>query len=155
MDALLRSLETSPLADSVGGSLMLTAVLSAVHALGFTVATGGALVANLRGLRLLLLRHPAAAITATASRVIAVGLTLSIVTGALLVAPRASSAAATGFFQAKMLLLVAAAAFHFAAQRPLSARRPDDSLLAIGAAAVGFALWTALALAACAFILLE
>lgn len=155
MEELLRSIETSPLAEVVGGSLMLTAVLSAVHALGFTVATGGALVANLRGLRLALLRHSAAAITATASRIIAVGLLLSIATGVFLVAPRATSAAANGFFQTKMLLLAGAAAFHFTAQRRVAARQRDGSAAAIATAAVGFALWTALALAACAFILLE
>ena len=155
MDELLRSLETSPFAEGIGGSLMLTAVLSALHALGFAVATGGALVANLRGLRIALSRHSAAAITAAASRIIAVGLVLSIATGALLVAPRATSAAENGFFQTKMLLLLAAAAFHFIAQRPVAARGRDGSVLALATAGVGFALWTALALAACAFILLE
>jgi hypothetical protein len=155
MHELLRSIETSPFAESVGASLMLTAVLSAVHALGFTVATGGALVANLRGLRIALSRHSSGAITATASRIIAGGLVLSIVTGALLVAPRAASAAENGFFQTKMLLLLAAAAFHFTAQRGVAARGRDGSLLALATAAVGFALWTGLALAACGFILLE
>lgn len=154
MEELLRTIETSPLAENVGGSLMLTAVLSAVHALGFTAATGGALVANLRGLRIVLARHSAAAITAAASRIIGVGLVLSIATGALLVAPRATSAAANGFFQTKMLMLLAAAAFHFAAQRRVAARQRDGAALAM-TAAVGLVLWTVLALAACAFILLE
>lgn len=154
MEALLRSIETSPVADSVGGSLMLTAVLSAVHALGFTVATGGAFVANLRGLRIVLSRQSAAAIASAASRIVAAGLLLSIVTGALLVAPRATSAAGNGFFQAKMALLLAAAVFHFAVQRRV-ARQGDGTVLGIATAAVGLVLWTALALAACAFILLE
>jgi hypothetical protein len=134
---------------------MFTAALSAAHALGFTVATGGALVANLRALRIALVRHSAAAVTVSAGRIIVAGLVTSIATGALLVAPRAASAGTNGFFQTKMLLLVAAAAFHFTAQRYAAARVRDGSMLAVSIGAVGLALWTALAIAACAFILLE
>jgi hypothetical protein len=155
MDELLGSIEASRIATGIGSSLALTAVLSAVHALGFTVATGGALVANLRALGLALARHSAGAFTFTESRVIFVGLLLSIARGALLVAPRVTSAAANGFFQTKMLLLAAAAAFHFTAQRLAATRFRDGSVPAAATGAVGLVLWTALALAACGFILLE
>jgi hypothetical protein len=64
-------------------------------------------------------------------------------------------ASANRIFQIKMLLLASAALFHFTVHRAVT-RRPlvsRGALRAVGA--IGFFLWAGLALAGCAFILLE
>ena len=155
MEALFAWLQTTAVAIAVGDSPLLTGSLSAVHLLGFTLATGGALMANLRLMGVLLPDRPVVDIVRPTSRGVAVGLTISIATGLLLFAPRAIAASDNRIFQIKMLLLASAAAFHFtvvraASRRPLAGR---GVLRAVGGA--GFLLWTGLALAGCAFILLE
>jgi hypothetical protein len=151
MEAFLAVLESSALGRAVAESLLLTASLSAAHVVGFTLATGGALVANLRRLGVLLADRPVLQVTSPASRILVFGLAISIATGSLLFAGRATTAAGNGIFQVKMLLLVAAVASHFVAQRT-DTRQPHR---AAAAGALGLALWTALSGAACAFILLE
>jgi hypothetical protein len=146
--------EGTRLAITVRDSLPLTGALSAVHLLGFTLATGGALVANLNLLGLLFRERPAIEVTRPASRGIAVGVVLSIITGALLFAPRATAASANSTFQIKMLLLVVAAAFHAVIHRRVAAGSAGVALRRTTAIA-GIALWTSLAVAGCAFILLE
>jgi hypothetical protein len=75
-------------------------------------------------------------------------------TGALLFAPRATAASANGIFQIKMGLLVGAAVFHAVVHRRL-AQSATSSSMRRGTAAVGLLLWLGLALAGCAYILLE
>jgi hypothetical protein len=154
MNSFLEWLQVTSVATTVRDSLLLTGGLSAVHLLGFTLATGGALVANLRLLGALFPQRPVAEVSRPASRGIAAGLALSVATGLLLFAPRAVAASANSTFQVKMLLLVGAATFHFMSHRV--ARRPfarPGLLRAMGG--VGLALWVGLALAGNAFILLE
>ena len=155
MDELFGWIEASSIGRTIAQSLMLTASLSAVHVLGFTLATGGALVANLSRLGLVFAQRPIPQTTGPAGRIMLLGLAISIVTGALLFSARAASAAANGIFQIKMLLLVAAVTFHFAAQRWADTRPRNGAKLAAAAGALSLTLWTALAVAACAFILLE
>lgn len=155
MASLFEWVETTVLAIAIRESLRLTAGLSAAHLVGFTLVTGGALVANLRLLGVLLPGRPAAQITDPAARGIAVGLALSVTTGLLLFGPRASSAAANSTFQLKMGLLVAAAAFHFVVHRQVARHGTASTAVQRMTGAVGLALWTSLALAGCAFILLE
>ena len=155
MEALLAWLQATSIAIAVANSTVLTGTLSAAHLLGFTLATGGALVSNLRLLGILIPERPVLDVSRPATRGIAVGLLISIATGVLLFAPRATVASANRIFQLKMLLLVSAVAFHFTVHRGVS-RRPAVShavLRTVGA--VGFLLWAGLALAGCAFILLE
>jgi hypothetical protein len=155
MEALLAWLQATSIAAAVRDSTPLTGTLSAVHLLGFTLVTGGAFVSNLRLLGIVLPERSVLDVSRPASRGIAVGLLVSIATGALLFAPRATVASANPIFQIKMLLLASAAAFHFAVHRTV-ARRPIATpvmLRAVGG--VGFLLWAGLALAGCAFILLE
>jgi hypothetical protein len=148
-------LQTTPLATSVAESLLITAWLSAIHLIGFTLIMGGALVANLRLFGVLLPQRAVLEIAGPASRVIALGLAVSIVTGLLLFSGRAATVIANGTFQLKMLLLVAAVLFHFTLHARL-ARRPEAGTRALRAtAAFGLSLWIGLALAACAFILFE
>lgn len=147
-------LEGTRVALTVRDSLTVTAALSAVHLVGFTLTTGGALVANLNLLGVLFRERPAIDVTRPASRGIAVGLTLSAFTGVLLFAPRASVASVNWIFQAKMALLAAAVVFHFTIHQRV-ARRDVAGALRAATGAVGLLLWTGLALAGCAFILLE
>lgn len=146
--------EATGLARSIGESLAMTAWLSAIHLVGFTLVMGGALTVSLRMLGVVLPRRAVAEIVAPASRVIMLGLSVSITTGALLFSARAASAAANGTFQLKMLLLLSAAAFHFAVVTRI-VRGSDDTRVLRIVAVVGLALWLGLALAACAFILFE
>jgi hypothetical protein len=148
-------LEGTRLALTVRDSLLLTGALSAVHLIGFTLTTGGALVANLNLLGVLFRDRPVIDVTRPASRGMAIGLAISVLTGALLFAARASAASANGIFQVKMLLLVTAALFHLSVHRRISRNGTAPSSLQRGTAVIGLLLWISLALAGCAFILLE
>lgn len=155
MEALFAWLQATAVAATVRDSLLLTGALSAVHLLGFTLVTGGAFVSNLRFLGVLLHDRPVLDVARPAGRGIALGLAISIATGLLLFAPRATDASINRIFQIKMLFLASATAFHFTVHRAAS-RRPSASrgaLRAVGA--TGFLLWAGVALAGCAYILLE
>ncbi|HVG72018.1 MAG TPA: DUF6644 family protein [Vicinamibacterales bacterium] len=154
MAAFFVWLEGTRMAIAVRDSLMLTGALSAVHLVGFTLTTGGALVANLNLLGLLFPDRPPLEVTRPASRGIALGLTISALTGVLLFAPRATVASVNGIFQMKMLLLVAAVLFHSLVHQRV-ARTATSSSMRRGTGAVGLVLWVGLALAGCAYILLE
>ena len=154
MAAFFVWLEGTRMAIAVRDSLMLTGALSAVHLVGFTLTTGGALVANLNLLGLLFPDRPPLEVTRPTSRGIALGLTISALTGVLLFAPRATVASVNGIFQMKMLLLVAAVLFHSLVHQRV-ARTATSSSMRRGTGAVGLVLWVGLALAGCAYILLE
>ena len=148
-------LESTSMARGISGSLIATASLSATHLLGFTLVSGAAFALNLRLAGAMLRLAALADVVQPAGRLIALGLTLSAATGALLFAGRATSIAANGIFQTKMSLLVIAVvwqlAVHYRLTRP-TAPSPQAAR-AIGFA--GFVLWLGLAVTACAFILLE
>jgi hypothetical protein len=147
-------LEGTPMATTVRDSLMLTGGLSAVHLIGFTLITGGALVANLNLLGVLFRGRTAIEVSRPATRGIVLGLGISIVTGTLLFAPRATVASVNGIFQTKMLLLASAVLFHLAVHQRV-ARTSPSTFARRSTAVVGLLLWVGLALAGCAFILLE
>lgn len=155
MSSFLEWIQTTGPATTVKESLLLTGALSAVHLLGFTLVTGGALVSNLRLLGVLFSQRPIEEVTEPAARGIAVGLILSVTTGLLLFAPRAMAASANRTFQLKMLLLLGAATFHFTLHRKVARRLPAAAGLVRMTGGVGLVLWLGLALAGCAFILLE
>ncbi len=148
-------LEGTRVALTIRDSLLLTGGLSALHLVGFTLTTGGALVANLNLLGVLFRDRSAIEITRPATRGIAVGLTVSVITGVLLFTTRATAASENGIFQLKMLLLASAAAFHLSVHQRVTRDGAAGPLMRRGTAVVGLMLWTALALAGCAFILLE
>lgn len=154
MAAFFGWLEATRVAVTVRDSLMLTGVLSAVHLIGFTLTTGGAMVANLNLLGLLFPARPPIEVTGPASRGMALGLAISVLTGTLLFAGRASTASQNGIFQVKMALLAAAVLFHLSVHRRV-ARSGITGLMRQGTALIGLLLWLGLALAGCAFILLE
>lgn len=146
--------EMTPLALFIGESMWVIAGLSAVHLLGFTLVMGGALVLNLRFMGVLLAQSPVEQIARPASRGIATGLVISIVTGILLASWKATEVIGGGIFQVKMLLLVAAALLHFTWQRA-QVKGPRDVARLQVSGVLGLALWLGLALAGCAFILFE
>jgi len=153
--SLFAWIESTAIARSVGESLMLTASLSAVHLLGFTLVMGSALLVNLRLLGVLLPQRALVEVTRPASRVIALGLVISLATGFLLFSTRAMSAIQNSTFQMKMLLLLAAIVFHFAIQSRVT-RRPQSGVFTLRTTAVsGLALWMGLAVTACWYILFE
>ena len=154
MAAFFVWLEGTRVALSVRDSLTLTAGLSAVHLLGFTLTTGGALVANLNLLGVLFPGRRAIDVTRPATRGIALGVVISVITGALLFAPRASVASVNGIFQTKMLLLATAVLFHASVHQRV-ARHDGSALARRGTAIVGLLLWTGLAVSGASFILLE
>lgn len=147
--------EGTGVATTVRDSLILTGALSAVHLVGFTLATGGALVANLNLLGVLFRGRPAIEVTRPATRGIVIGLAISALTGALLFGPRATVASENGIFQTKMALLVGAVAFHLAIHQRVARNDAVAGIIRRATAATGLLLWTGLALAGCAFILLE
>ncbi|MEQ1760662.1 MAG: DUF6644 family protein [Vicinamibacterales bacterium] len=150
----LADLERSGLARTIRDSFALTATLSAVHAVGFTLIMGGALLSNLRLAGALFRERPAGEVVLPGVRSIQAGLAISIVTGLLLFAPRAVAAAGSGMFRLKMLALITAVAVQFLVIRP-AVRRGVRAGAARYLGIVGLAFWTSLALAACAYILLE
>jgi hypothetical protein len=151
--ALFAWLETTSVARAVAESAALTAWLSAIHVLGYTLVTGGALVANLRMLGALFPQRPMLDVSRPAARAVMLGLLISTLTGVLLFSARAASASANGTFQLKMLLLATAVLFHFTAHRRAAANESAHRARAIGA--LGLSVWVALAAVACAFILFE
>jgi uncharacterized protein DUF6644 len=151
----LARLEASGVARTVGGSTPITAALSSMHLLGFTLLMGAALVSNLRLMGLLLPDRPLLEITRPAAWAIAAGLCVSVTTGVLLFAARATTAAASGAFQLKMILLVAAVVAQFWVQRRVTARARVTRFQLRAVGGLGLTLWGGVAAAACAFILLE
>ena len=151
MGPLLAWIQATRIATTIGGSSSLTGFLSAIHLLGLTLLVGGALVFRLRMMGIVLADRPMGDVTPAPVRGMAVGLTISVASGLLLFASRVAAAGDNSLFQVKMLLLSAAIAFHFAVYRGAS-RRTDDARLPGG---VGLILWFGVAVAGCAFILLE
>jgi hypothetical protein len=154
-DSFFAWLQATPTAKAIADSVLVTASLSSIHLLGFTLLMGSALVLNLRLAGVLFQQRPIGEVLAPADRGIVLGLIVSIVTGALLFAARASTVSESGFFQLKMTLLVTAVVFHFALERTVTRRTHGTSSRVRLTGLVGLALWVGLALAACAFILLE
>ena len=151
---VLAWLESTCVAQTVSGSLPLTASLSAAHLIGFTLVTGGAFVIHLRLAGAMLRRASVLDVARPAGRLIALGLAVSAVTGVLLFAGRASEIAANGIFQTKISLIVIAVVWQLTVQRRLTQTvMSAEGTRAVGV--IGLALWLGLAVTACAFILLE
>ena len=152
---MLDWIETSRLASTIGQSLLLTGLLSAVHLLGMTLVTGGAVVSGLRLMGVLLRDGPVSAVAAAAGRGITVGLAVSLTSGLLLFSPRASMAVDNSIFQLKMLLLAVAILFHVTHYRRLTKSNETDSFSIRLSGATALVLWIGVALAGSAYILLE
>jgi len=154
-DAWLAAIETSRIATAIAGSLWLTGLLSAVHLVGMTVLTGGAVVSGLRLTGVLLTDRPVVDVAGAVARGMLAGLAISVASGLLLVASRLSTALSNELFQIKMGLLLVATLVHVMLYRPVSAGMAVHPVVRWTTGAVGLTLWVGVALAGCAFILLE
>lgn len=152
---VLDALQASWLATTIGQSQVWLASLSAFHLVGFTLVMGAALVTNLHLTGLLFAERPSTELVRPATRILRAGLTVSVVTGALMFITRAASAAENATFRTKLSLLVAASVLALVVQPRVTARAvaPGASARVLGG--TGLVLWLGVALAACAFILLE
>lgn len=154
LDSLVARAETWGLAQAIAQSAVLTGTLSGLHLFGLALILGGALLCALRCAGLLFADHPVEATVPAFASGISAGLVLSVATGLLLLAPRASTALGNSFFQAKMALLAAALVFHVAVVRGIGVRPASSRWLRPGGA-ISLTLWLAVTLAGSAFILLE
>ncbi len=152
---MLDALQSSWLAGVISESPLATASLSSVHLLGFTLVMGSALFCGLHLLGLLLPGQATAAIVRPATRALLVGLCLSAATGGLLVVPRASAAATNPIFRVKMLLLAAGVLLHVFVVSPLATRAHVAVLTRRLCGLAVVVVWVGVAVAGCAFILLE
>ena len=155
MQQLLEWLESTALAQSVGQSLILTGGLSALHVVGFTFVMSAGVVWSARAAGLLLAGLPVESIAKPAFRLSMVGLSISVLTGACLFAPRATSTAPNGVFQLKMALLLLAATVQVISTTTVLGRTDSSVLRLRTSGLLGLLSWLALAVAACWFILFE
>lgn len=143
------------MAQIVGASQSITAWLSAVHAMGFALVMSAGLVWNLRASGVLLSEVSHKSIARPATRLLGLGLTLSLVTGLALFAPRASYTAPGGVFQLKIALILVAASYQLTANVSVLRRPVISSAWLRANGILGTMLWLALAVTACWFILFE
>jgi hypothetical protein len=155
MQQLFEWLESTGLARTVGESVWITASLSALHALGFTLVMGTGVVLNLRAAGVVLPSVDLSEFTRLAPRLLLGGIAVSVLTGATLFAPRASYTALGGAFQLKMSLLVLATVFQLAAVALVLNRPASRAAWRRASGVVGLVLWLSLAVTACWFILFE
>lgn len=153
--SFLESLEHSGLAAWVNSSARVLGLLSGVHLIGFTIVVGGAFVCGLHMMGAIFADRPSREVTGTGLKVMLLGLLCSLVTGAMLVAPRAQSAVANSIFVLKMTLLgVAIVALLLMPRFATQADQGSPGMMR----AWGFvlaALWLAVGVSGAAFILLE
>jgi len=152
---VLDALQASWLARAVNESQLATASLSALHLLGFTLIMGSVMLCSLHLLGLLLAEQATAAVVRPAARALLAGLCLSVVTGVLLVMPRASGAVMNPTFRLKMLLLVLGVLLHVFVVAPLAARAHAGVWTRRLSGLASLMVWVGVAVAGCAFILLE
>jgi hypothetical protein len=152
---MLEWVQTTRLASTISNSLTLTAVLSSIHLVGLTLVVGSVLFASLRLVGFIFDDRPVHEVTAAVSGMIMLGLAISVTSGLLLVAPRAAASVQNGFFQFKMASLVTAVVFHLGVYRRVLRGREVSQWRQRLTGAIGFGFWFAVAVAGCAFILLE
>jgi len=155
MEQFFSWLESSGLARTVGESVQITAWLSAVHLIGFTLVMSAGVTWSLYASGVALRAASRASVTLPSIRLLALGLSLSLITGFALFAPRASYTAQSHVFQLKMVLLLGAAVVQLALSNWVL-RKPNAVVgtLRAGGVLTG-TLWASLAVTACWFILFE
>jgi uncharacterized protein DUF6644 len=151
---LFSAIEASTVATTIRESVILTGLLSGAHLIGLTLLLGSVLVSSASVTGILFNDQPVSEVTRAARRASIAGLTLSVATGLLLLAPRIVTASNSGVFRIKMLLLAGSALFHFAIYLP-AARGRRSSVPRAVAGGAAFLLWFGVVLAGCAYILLE
>lgn len=151
----LQTLEHSSLAAWVNSSAIVLGLLSGVHLIGFTIVVGGAFVCGLHMMGAIFADRPSREVTGTGLRVMAIGLLCSLVTGAMLVTPRAQAALDNWIFVLKMTLLLAAILSLALVPRVATQADQGATTMMRTWGLVVAVLWLAVGVAGCAFILLE
>ena len=147
-------MEATALASTIHDSFALTATLSALHALGFTLLMSGSLLANLRFAGLMFAGRSVREVARPGMNAMVVGLAVSIPTGVLSFLPRAVAASANPTFQLKMVLLVVAIGLQLVTAT-VTQRATENARAGRVLGSLGLLAWIGLGLTACAFILLE
>lgn len=155
MEQVLIWLETTSLSQTVGESVTITAWLSALHLIGFTLVMSAGVVCNLRTMGLVLTDLQVESIAGPATRLLIAGLTISLLTGFAMFAPRATYTVASGAFQLKMVLLLVAALYQLTLGAKVLGRSDTSWHWRRASGLSGLILWLALAVTACWFILFE
>ena len=154
MAQIAEAIERSWIPTTINQSVLLLGGLSGVHLIGFTLVLGAVLVSNLRLTGAAFSDRPAVEILASTTPAIVIGLSISVTTGLLMFSTRVQTALESQAFRLKIGLLVGAAVFQLVLTRRLRRSLLSDALLRL-AGGLSLALWFGVALAACAFILLE
>lgn len=152
---LATALEQSRLAAWVNSSPLILGALSGLHLVGFTLVVGTALVAGLHMAGVAFADRPSREVIATTSRVMAVGIIASLLTGAMQATPRAGAALTNWIFVSKMTLLAAAVLAQWVVPR-FAARADAGATFQLRIwSVVTTALWLAVGVMGAAYILLE
>jgi hypothetical protein len=152
---LLEWIQSTSVAMLVSQTSLLNAWLSSFHLVGATLLVGGVLVSSLRLMGAVLPDRPVNDVTAAMRTGMLIGLALNIVTGLLMVSPRAVDAAGNWIFELKMALLAAAVIFYVGWYRRAARGERSSSLPAGAVGAIGLVLWLGVLAAGAGFILLE
>lgn len=155
LTGLAQTLEQSPLAAWVNSSALILGTLSGIHLLGWAMVAGAALVSGLHMVGLAFADRPSREVTRTVGRGLVFGLLISVVTGALLVSPRAQAAFDNWIFVVKMAVLAAAVLAQLSVRR-FATQADYGSIVPLRAwGVVTTVLWVAVGVSGAAFILLE
>lgn len=149
------ALEQSSLAAWVNRSPLILGALSGLHLIGFTLVVGTALVAGLHMIGVAFAGRPSREVIGTASRVMAVGVALNVLTGVVQATPRAGAVLANWIFVLKMTLLTAAILAQLVVPRFAAQADAGASFQLRVWSVVTTALWVAVGVMGAAFILLE
>lgn len=155
---VIRTLDKTALAAAINSSSLTLGLLSGAHLIGYVIVVGSALVSSFRLLGWMLRDRPASQVLAATVRLQAIGLAVSVTAGVLLFIPRSAAALGNWIFQLKLALLVAAVLAQASVQAVLargSSPRPPRPRVEMVLGALSLLLWVSVALAGCAFILIE
>ena len=155
MEQFFSWLESTGFARTVGESVQITAWLSALHLIGFTLVMSAGVTWSLYASGVVLRSVPRESVTRPSIRLLVPGLSLSLVTGFALFAPRASYTGPSHVFQLKIALLLCASVIQLVLSNRVL-RKPDAAISVLRASGILMAtLWVSLAVTACWFILFE
>lgn len=151
---MLEWLQSSSLADTISQSQTMMAALSSLHVLGLALIMSAVFGTSLRTLGALFVSTPLSHVSRPATRLLGVGLAISVVTGFLMFMPRAEAAVENQTFRIKLALLSAGTIAYGIA---MTRARQDSDVGPAGRilAVTTLTLWIGVVLAGCAFILLE
>jgi hypothetical protein len=148
MMPLFQWLQDTPLAQTIRHSASLIALLEIIHLIGLALLIGTILMVDLSLLGLGIGRQPVSRIARELNLFTALGLTIMLVSGPLILTSEAVRCFKTPAFWVKMALLAIAITFHFTIHRRVTlAEPPEPHPNARMVASLSLALWFGVALA--------